>query len=136
MASQNTIQSPETELKCSRLAHPEDLVVGDSVAVSTVTYELATFFWCGVDSFQFPPDELIRITLKATDGHYPMTIKSICLPYVLCKRIDGQHAVYDLRQLQLTRLDRDFANAVRGAYKADKKLNKKKKRKSKKKKGN
>jgi len=134
MASQNTIQLPETELKCSRLVHPEDLVVGDSVAVSTVTYELATFLWCGVDSFQFPPDELIRLTLKATDDHYPMTVKSICLPFVLCKGIDKQHAVYDLRRLQLRRLDQDFANAVRGAYKKDNKLNQKKKRKSKKKK--
>ena len=134
MTRQDTIQSADAELKCSRLVHPEDLVVGDRVTISSVTYELATFLWCCADSFQFPPDELVKLTFKANEGHYPMTVKSICLPYVLCKRIDKKHAVYDLRQLQLTRLDRDFADAVRDAYKADKKANSKKKRKSKKKK--
>ena len=133
MPHKDTIQTAVTDLKCARLVHPEDLAVGDRVAVSSVTYELATYLWCGADSFQFPPDELIRLTFKATDGHYPMTIKSICLPYVLCKCIGKQHVVHDLRQTQLTRLDRDFADAVVKAYEQDKKLNQKKKRKSKKK---
>ena len=133
MTAQDAISSAASDLKCSRLVHPEDLVVGDRVAISSVTYELPTYHWCGADSFQFPPGELVRLTLKANDGHYPMTIKSICLPYVLCKRIDKQHAVYDLRQLQLTRLDREFADDVCAAYKQDKKSNQKKKRNAKKK---
>ncbi len=134
MTRHETILAADSDLRCSRLVHPEDLVVGDRVTISSVTYELATYFWCGVDSFQFPPDELIRLTLKATDGHFPMTVKSICLPYVLCQRIDKQHAVYDLRQIQLTRVDRDFADAVCDACKEDKKSIKKSESKSKKKK--
>ena len=133
MISQSTIESSDTALKCSKLVHPEDLVVGDSVVVSARTHQLASFFWCGVDSFQFPPDELIELTFLAVGNHYPQSVKSICLPFVLCQRIDKTHVVHDLRRLQLARLDESYAKAVRKAYKADKKRKAQKKRKSKKK---
>jgi len=84
---------------------PEDLVVGDDVAISAMTYQLGTFVWCDIDSFQFPPDELIQLTFLANDDHQPQKIKSICLPFVLCQKINKKHVVYDFRQLQLKKRD-------------------------------
>ena len=118
-------------LRVSKRIHPEDLNVGDHVAVTETIHQLPTYCWCGLDAYQHPPDELIRLTVRPQDGHQPLKIKSICLPWVLCKTIDGKHIVHDLRQTQLSRLDPGFVAAVHKSYKSD--LDKEKKKKGKKK---
>ncbi|MDB4767040.1 hypothetical protein OAG71_05080, partial [bacterium] len=80
------------------------------------------------------PNELIRLTVRPNDGHQPQTIKSICLPFVLCKKIDGKHIVHDLRQTHLSLVDPTFAAAIQKSYKSDLDKEKKKKRKKKRKK--
>ena len=126
-------ESRSADLKVSRLVHPEDLVVGDNVAIFEVSYQLGTYHWFSIDTFAYPPEKLIRLNYLPQDDQYPQTVESICLPFVLCKLTNGKHAVHDLRRVKLTRLDLEFAKAVRAAYKADKGLDKSKKKKSKKK---
>lgn len=132
--SQKRQSSSTAELTASRRLHPEDLKIGDDVAISETHHELATCCWLGLDSFQYPPDELIRLTFKAFGDHHPQKIKSICLPFVLCQQSDGKHIVHDLRQVQLTRLDAGFASDVTTALKSDKGDSKKRKKKKKNKK--
>lgn len=144
MIASNKTQSVQNVLKAARRIHPEDLAVGDDVVVSEATYEFATFLWCGLDSFKYPADELIRLSFLASEDHFPQQVVSICLPYLLCKKVDGKHVIHDLRSLQLARLESGFASAARDAYKADKeseaesrksKKKKKKRKKDKKKQG-
>lgn len=134
--SKNRTQSKDSvmERKASKRLHPEDLKIGDDVAVSQTYHELATYCWCILDSFQHPPDELIRLSFMDQGDHHPQKVKSICLPYVLCQKSDGKHIVHDLRQLQLTRLDSKFALAVDTALKMDKRSLKKRKKTTRKKK--
>jgi len=129
--TENISDATADALKVSRRVHPEDFNVGDHVAISEIIYEYGTFCWCGLDSYQYPPDELIRLTVRPSEGHQPLTVKSICLPLVHVKKIDGKHTVLDLRQTQLVRLDPTFAAAVRKSYKSDLRKEKKKKRKKK-----
>lgn len=122
-------------LKASKRVHPEDLKIGDDVAISETHHQLATCCWLGLDSFQYPPDQSIRLSLMASGDHHPQKVKSICLPFVLCQQSDGKHVVHDLRQMQLSRLDATFAADVATALQSDKQASHKaKKKKTKKKK--
>ena len=132
--TETTSDATANELKVSRRIHPEDLNVGDRVAIAETINEYGTFCWCGLDSYQYPPDKLIRLTVRPHDGHHPQTVKSICLPYVLCKMVNGKHIVHDLRQTHLSLLDPFFAAAVEASYKSDLDKEKKKKRKKQRKK--
>lgn len=128
-------QDEKGVLTVARTVYPEDLSVGDNVVVAEVTYEVGTFAWCGADLTVRPPEDPIRIPYRPHDEHHPMTVKRVCLPYVLCKTLEKKHRVVDLRQVKLALVDPDFAEAVRVGYKADRKPKKRDgKKKSKKRK--
>jgi len=78
------------------------------------------------------------LRLLAEDDLKPQSVKSICLPYVLCRTTQGTHVVHDLRKTQLVKLDTSYAQSVRKAWKADTKSleDGKKKQKTKKRKKN
>lgn len=126
-------ESQESQLKVSRKLHPEDIAIGDNVAVSEVAFQYAPFLWFAVDSSVLPPREVVQLTFYPDDRHEPLIVKSVCLPFVLCEHVDARHVVFDLRKTQLVRLDPTFATAVRKALKANV-SNSKSKKKSKKKK--
>ena len=134
MKTTNPSEIAGSELKVSRKLHPEDIVIGDQVAVSEVGYQCASFMWCGFDSTILPPDRVVSLTFYPCVPNEPLTVQSVCLPFVLCEMINGDHVVHDVRQTQLVRLDQDFAGAVRCALKAneDSKKSKTKSAKSKK----
>lgn len=119
----------DSQLKVSRRLHPEDIAIGDDVAVSEIAYQYASFMWFGVDSSILPPHETVQLTFFPSGDHEPLTVKSVCLPFVLCERAEAQHLVIDLRQTQLVRLDKSFANSVRAALKSNDSIKKKSKRK-------
>lgn len=125
----------ESQLKVSKKLHPEDIAIGDNVAVSEVAFQYASFMWFGVDSTVLPPHEVVQLTYYPTDTNEPLIVKTICLPFVLCEQVDAQHVVLDLRRTQLVRLDPSFAHSVRKALKANesnsKSIKKSKKKKSK-----
>lgn len=136
MIAKNKTQPTHPGLQAARQIHPEDLVVGDDIAITEVSYQYGTFAWCALDSFKYPADEVITLTYRATDDHFPQKIVSICLPFLLCEQVNGKHVIHDVRALQLTRLESGFAQLARDAYRADKesKSNKKAKKKIKRKK--
>ena len=125
-------------LQVARRLHPEDLKVGDDIVITEVSHQYGTFAWCGLNSFEFPADEVVTLTYLAIDSHFPQKVVSICLPFLLCEQVDSKHVIHDVRSVQLARLESGFAEAARSAYKADRELEsteKPKKKKKKKRKG-
>jgi hypothetical protein len=100
---------------------PEEVRVGDFVAVLHVTYELPSFYWCA-ESFRIPYDQPVRLQLLPSDTESPLKVRSICLPFVLVKSSDGSHRTLDMRRHRLARLSRRFAKMV---WKVAKKTNSK-----------
>jgi hypothetical protein len=49
---------------------------------------------------------------RAPESGTPLRIKSICLPFVFVKNPRGQVQTLDIRQVQLVRLDSDYAGDV------------------------
>ena len=119
------IEREAIRLTSSRKVHPENLRVGDYVAIASVTYEIPSFLWCGLDHIAYPPDQTIDIAFtKSADENAPLLVKSVCLPFVLCKSVDGDHRLIDLRRTALLKLDNTFGQE------AAKSLTKKSKSKS------
>lgn len=111
--------------------YPEDLSVGDHIVLSEVSYQYATFNWCGADMSIRSPEEPIEITYYPSwDKHEPMKVKAVCLPFVLCKTVEKKHCVLDLRQVKVARVDDNFATSVKNAAKSDAKAAKAGSRKS------
>lgn len=106
----------DSELTVSKKLHPEDIVIGDAVAVSETVYQYISFSWCGVDTTRLPPEEVVKVPCLSHDAS-PLIVQSVCLPYVLCKKFDGKHLIVDVRQNQLVRLNKAFARLARAALK-------------------
>lgn len=136
---QTKTETADASLKVAKRLHPEDLQLGDFVAISEFSCEYLPFLWDGVDPIRLPPDKPVRLKFLACDDHQAQEVKSVCLPFVLCQQTDGSHIIHDVRSVQLTRLDSEYAKAVRKAFKPKKKkgaevgLKKKKKQKKRKK---
>ena len=124
-------------MSVSKKVHPEDIQPGDDVAVSEVMYQYPSYPWqsCGVT---LQPSEPVNVTFLPPADTEPMVVCSVCLPFVLCKTSATCHRVFDLRQVQLVRLDKAFAETYRAARKKDlepSSPNKEEKKKKKKPKG-
>lgn len=90
---------------------PEDVRVGDFVAVLHRTYELPSFWW-NAEAFQAPLDKPVRLQLIPDSAGEPLKVRAICLPFVFVKEPDGSQRTLDLRITHLARLHPDFAKAV------------------------
>lgn len=132
--AENQSETSALELKVAKRLHPEDICVGDDIALSEVAYQYLSFHWCGADATILPPERPVRVTFLPPHGdNQPLKIKSVCLPFVLCETVNGKHKLYDVRQIQFVKLDSDFAQKVRDAFNEKKESKKKSKRKRKKK---
>jgi hypothetical protein len=89
---------------------PEDLGCGDFVAVLNEYFEFPSFLWG--DSLPAERDEMIRVRCCADDGGTPLKIKAVCLPFVLVKPPRGAPQTFDIRQVQLVRLNRRYAKTA------------------------
>lgn len=115
-SNQTTTESlASAPLKASRRLHPEDLAAGDYVAVAHVTLQFPTFLWCGADPVTLPPDKPVQITFLPHADKGPLKVTSICLPFVLCKNIEGDSKMFDLREVQFLRLDSEFGKVAQKA---------------------
>lgn len=114
--------------------HPEDISVGDSLAVAQISYQYPSFMWCGTELSWNSSDHVVQLTFLPADFEL-LFVKSICIPFVFCKTTAGKHKVIDVRQVELARLDPSFALQVqKGLTDDDSGKSKKRKRKDKKKK--
>jgi hypothetical protein len=146
--SSNRISSESTDAKrlsdsaLAKPLHPEDLSVGDDVAILFTSCQYPTFVWYGFDSGMQPIEKPISVTYLPLDDQEALVVEQICLPFVLCRRFDDRHRYLDVRQVQLARLNKAFAKADRKARRHDQevaarenpKTTKRKKRRKKKKK--
>jgi len=99
------------ETHVARSLAAEDLRCGDFVSVLYEILEYPSFYWT-CDSQLLPPDELVRLECRSSDGGTPLKVKAICLPFVFVKKPCGEHRTLDLRQHRLVRLSRDYARPV------------------------
>jgi hypothetical protein len=88
---------------------PEDLRCGDDVAVLNEVCESPSWLWCELATATEQP---VRVKYCAEGAGMPMKVKAICLPFVFTKAADGQLLTLDVRQRQLVRLDRRYAQTV------------------------
>lgn len=107
----------ETDSKMAKVLAPEDVRVGDYVAVMHVVCELPSFLWCG-DVGTGRQDEPVRIPFMPRQGGVPLRVRSVCLPFILAQTASGTFRNLDIRRHQLAGLDRDYARTV---WKASKK---------------
>ena len=118
-----------TPLEAARKLHAEDIRVGDYVAICDVTYEFASFFWNGIDSFDTTKDQAICIRFTAHDDFDIYRVKSICLPFVYTVDTAKKNRVFDLRRTNLFRITHQFARAFKkGIRQSNKRKRRKKKR--------
>ena len=102
-----------SDLTVARRLHPEDIGIGDHLAILLVSHEFPSSLWCGVDVTRLPPEQTVRLTFLPYEEFECLKVKSVCLPFVLCKSCRNRHKVIDVRQVQLAKLDPAFARAVR-----------------------
>ncbi len=102
--------------KLARCVAPEDLNVGDFVAVLHETYEFPSFFWCDLEN-RLQADELVALRFKSRQNGKPLQVVDICLPFVLVEEPDKKHATIDVRFCELAKLDAGYAKNVRKSLK-------------------
>lgn len=107
----------------AKLLAPEDLRVGDYVALLYVVREVPSFWWCDGTS-AIGPNEPVRIAFMLSNGGVPHRVRSVCLPFVLVKTPSGRSRNLDVRRYRLARLDRAHARAAWKACKKNRRVRK------------
>jgi hypothetical protein len=108
--------SGRAESKMAKVLAPEDLRVGDYVALLHVVREMPSFWWCGgVATVQ--PELPVRVPFLLKNGGIPYLVHSVCLPFLLVKTPGGDLRNLDVRRYRLARLDRTYARIAWRAYK-------------------
>ena len=113
------IQPESHQRAASRTVSPEDLAVGDYIAITRYVIEAPSFFWCCDESIR-QREELARIWLMPRDIQPPLKVYDICLPFVLTKTADRRYKSLDLRMLQVVRVDPKYGRKVRKRYRKHK----------------
>ena len=118
-----------SKTRTTRTIAPEDIRVGEHVAILKVSYEYLSFLWC----FDSTGDKStpVRVTfLPFQDVGQPLKVLAVCLPFVVVSRSNSRKFSIDVRACQIGRVHEDYVAAM----KPDKKPEKKKKERKKKKK--
>ena len=111
------------EIRTSKTIAPEDIRVGDHVAVLRVSYEFLSYLWCFDTTAE--KSEPVRVTfLPHCDIGQPLKVLATCLPFVVVLNSnDGKFAV-DVRACQLGRLHDEYVKAMKPEKKKKKKRKK------------
>lgn len=103
----------------ARSLAPEEVAVGDFVAILRVTYEVPSFVWDDCDTFT-DRSELVRLAMIPEEDSKPLKVRAVCLPFVLVESSVGDRRGLDIRRYQLARLDPAYARAAWKSIKANK----------------
>lgn len=103
----------------AKLLAPEDVSVGDFVAVLSVEHE---YPWV---SYYFEPpmagqEEVVRVRLRPCRPCAPMRVEAICLPFIFVRTATGDTQTIDVRAMRLAKLSPKYAKYVRKAMQAKK----------------
>ena len=115
-ARKSDLPPSDSHSTLARALAPEDVRLGDYVALLDEIFELPSFWWYA-DSALHPREQLVRIRMIPTQENLPLKVKSVCLPFVLAKNPAGEKRTLDLRRCRLARLDREYAASAWVAYK-------------------
>ncbi len=107
MTQTERMQADQQGVSAVRLLAPEDIQVGDFVAILSVRIDLPSFLWPCRDSLRV--DELISLDFTSGGSAVPLKVTSVCLPYVLTRAPDGTPNMLDVRRQRLGRLSNHFA---------------------------
>ena len=115
-----------SEIRTTKTIAPEDIRVGEHVAILKVSYEYLSFLWC-LDSTA-EKSVPVRVTfLPHRDIGQPLKVLAVCLPFVVVSKPNSCKLSIDVRGCQLGRLHEDYV----AASKPERKKKKPKKRKRK-----
>ncbi len=106
-----TQQKITTDTTLAKVLAPEDVRVGDYIAVLDEVFELPAIVWL-CDPPLSEQEEIIRIRMCPRDVTPPLRVIAACLPYVFVKPPHGKAKTLDLRICRLARLDRKYAKRV------------------------
>ena len=106
---------------------PEDLKCGDYVTALSTVYEFPSFLWD--DSALGNRHDVVRVRFSCYGDRTPMKVLQICLPFVYVQSFSKDRTTIDVRQLQLVRLDQQYAKSVWSVEKSSSKSKKKKRKK-------
>lgn len=99
---------------------PEEVRVGDFVAVLHEVYEFPSFFW-DCDSQLSSREEIVRMLFTPDFAGEPLEVRAVCLPFVMVKPMKGKPWQVDVRRKRLARLDAQYIAAWQTAWKKRKK---------------
>ena len=106
-----TKQKIAADTTLAKVLAPEDVRVGDYIAVLDEVYEYPAIVWL-CDPPLTDQEEIVRVRLRPRETAPPLRVLDACLPYVFVKPPRGKPKTLDLRSCRLARLDRDYAKHV------------------------
>jgi hypothetical protein len=95
-ARKSDLPPSDSHSTLARALAPEDVRLGDHVALLDEIFELPSFWWCA-DSSLHPREQLVRIRMIPTQENVPLKVKSVVLPFVLAKNPVGEKRTLDRR---------------------------------------
>jgi hypothetical protein len=94
------------QMDVARSLAPEDLKVGEYVAITAVIHEV---YLCAQLERGYGPYEPVRLVCTECSDGAPLKVLAVCIPFVLVADGHGQRRPLDIRRLRLARLPRDYA---------------------------
>lgn len=124
----------KTNTLSRRIRSPEDILVGDFVAITHTRYQLLPD---NLDVVQGGAEvEPIYLTAMPSESGTPLKVVALCLPFLMTEDASGMRIVVDTRREVLIKVSTAYAKAAKRADKNKKGQDKKRKRKGKRKKKN
>lgn len=104
----NSRTTTTDQLSVAASVAPEDIKLGDFVAVLNEIEEFPSFLWSDAPN----AEELVRIRLIPAGSGKPLKVKAICLPFLFVRHPSGPYETLDIRRSQLVRLASTYAKPV------------------------
>lgn len=89
----------------------EDINCGDYVALLNEYVDVPSYLWdmCGTS---LAPHDMVRLKVMPTEAGRPFKVIAVCLPFVYAKSPTNEFETFDIRRMQLVRLERKCAKVL------------------------
>lgn len=94
------------EMTVARTLAPEDISVGDFVAITAVVHEV---YLCSLLEKGYGPVEPLRLTCTECSDGAPLKVLAVCIPFVLVADGQGGRRPLDIRRHRLARVGKEYA---------------------------
>ena len=106
----NEATSSDSASSLAKSLAPEEIRVGDFVAVLYEIHEIPAYWMCCEPTFG-EEDRLVRLKMTPQKTGQPLKVRAVCLPFVLVKPQKGKVQTIDIRRFRLARLTPEYAEA-------------------------